>query len=60
MRARVLLLTFCIVAGVALAQETSNVVQPDNWWEVLPRPGYAALTILGSILWFLHRGLEPH
>ena len=49
MRVTVLLfaLFLAVGVGVALVQETSNVVQPDNWWDVLPRPGYAALTKVG-------------
>jgi len=47
MRVTVLLLTFWGAGVGALAQESSNVVQPENWWDILPRPGYASLTKVG-------------
>ena len=53
MRVTVLLLAFWSAGGVRLPQQSSNVVQPDNWWDILPRPGYASLTKVGLYgAWF--------
>ncbi len=53
MRVTVLVLAFWGAGGVALPQESSDVVQPDNWWDILPRPGYASLTKVGLYgAWF--------
>lgn len=30
------------------SDETSSLVQPENWWDTLPRPGYASLNHVGS------------
>lgn len=36
---------FVIACGTG--EETSSVVQPENWWDTLPRPGYASLDKVG-------------
>jgi glyoxylase-like metal-dependent hydrolase (beta-lactamase superfamily II) len=44
----VLALQACVQEPPAPASgETSSLVQPENWWEALPRPGYAALEKVG-------------
>ena len=61
MRVTVLVLAFWSAGGVALAQQSSNVVQPENWWDILPRPGYASLTKVGLYgAWFEVYQLPHH
>ena len=61
MRVTVLLLAFWSAGGVALPQQSFNVVQPDNWWDILPRPGYASLTKVGLYgAWFEVYELPHH
>ena len=44
---RCLLLIVCGAFACQTADETSSIVQPENWWETLPRAGYASLDHVG-------------
>lgn len=44
---RCLLLVVFGALACQTSDETSSIVQPENWWDTLPRAGYAALDRLG-------------
>jgi len=43
---------FLIVCGETEIDETSEIVQPANWYEILPRPVYATLERVESSQWW--------
>ena len=44
---RCLLLIVCGAFACQTSDETSSIVQSENWWETLPRAGYASLDHVG-------------
>ena len=39
--------------GCSGSGDAEDLVQPDNWWDKLPRPGYASLEKVGTYQnWF--------
>ena len=44
---RLLLLFILGAIGCQTSDETSSLIQPENWWDTLPRPGYASLDRVG-------------
>ena len=57
---RLLLLFILSACACQTSDETSSLVQPENWWDTLPRPVYASLKNVGVFGdWFeVHRCLR--
>ena len=44
---RLLVLLILSACACQTSDETSSLVQPENWWDLLPRPGYGLLDRVG-------------
>lgn len=57
---RILTLMLALAVCACTSPKTSSLIQANNWWDKLPRPGYASLQHVGSYDdWFEVYQLQP-